>query len=85
MSEDNAYEVVLGCLDVKDAFLQVAQQEPFLVTIHGEKYVIQRNLPGQRLGDRAWYECLRDFLSKELEFEFCNEQPCLARNKAVRS
>ena len=82
MSEGKAYEVVLGCLDVKDAFLQVAQQEPILVTIHGEEYVIQRNLPGQRLGARAWYECLRDFLSKELEFEFCNEQPCLARNKS---
>ena len=44
--------------------------------------MIQRNLPGQRLGARAWYECLRDFLSKELEFEFCKEQPCLARNKS---
>ena len=32
MGEGKAYEVVLGCLDVKDAFLQVAQQEPILVT-----------------------------------------------------
>ena len=66
---------------MKDAFLQVEQQEPILVTIHGERYVIQRDPPGQRLGVRAWYECLRDFLSKSLEFEFCSEQPCIARNK----
>ena len=80
MKDDKSYEVVLGCLDIKDAFLQVEQQEPILVGIHNEQYVIQRNLPGQRLGARAWYQCLRDFLVKSMDYEFCNEQPCIARN-----
>ena len=66
----------------KMRFCKLHNKSHFLWPYMEKKYVIQRNLPGQRLGDRAWYECLRDFLSKELEFEFCNEQPCLARNKS---
>ena len=53
MKDDKSYEVVLGCLDIKD-----------------EQYVIQRNLPGLA----GWV------LVKSMEFEFCNEQPCIARN-----
>ena len=47
MKDDKSYEVVLGGLDIKDAFLQIEQQEPILVSIHNEQYVIHRNLPGQ--------------------------------------
>ena len=32
-------------------------------------------------GARAWYQCLRGFLSHSLEFEFCSGQPCIARSK----
>ena len=69
-----SHEVVLGCLDTEEAFLQVEQHEPILVSIHCKQYVVQRNLSGQRLGARAWYQCLRDFLVKSMEFEFCNLQ-----------
>ena len=36
---DVSYQPVLGCLDVKDAFLCVEQEEPILVQLQGESYV----------------------------------------------
>ena len=63
-SGGSGYNVVLGCLDIKDAFLMVDQEEPTLVSIHGESFVIQKNLPGQRMGAKAWYQCLRKFLEE---------------------
>ena len=38
--------------------------------------MVLRDLPGQRLGSRAWFWFFRNFL---LGFSFCAEQPCLAR------
>ena len=75
------YETVLGCLDVKDAFLQVGQEEPILVHIQNQPYVIQKNLPGQRMGAKQWFQHLRKYLSTKLNYSFCSEQPCLARNE----
>ena len=74
------YDVVLGCLDVKDAFLQVEQEKPILVHIQGCPYVIKRNLPGQRLGAKQWYQHLRSYLTTMFNYEWCSEQPCMARN-----
>ena len=71
------YDTVLGCLDVKGAFLQVEQEEPILVHIQNQPYVIQKNLPGQRMGAKQ----LRKYLSTKLNDSFCSEQPCLARNE----
>ena len=71
---------LLGCLDIKDAFLQVDQAEPILVRTQGEPYVIQKNLPGQRMGARAWYDHLRKYLTETFGYGWCNEQPCLASN-----
>ena len=74
------YDVFMGSLDVRDAFLQVEQDDPVLVYLQGEPFVIKRNLPGQRLGAKQWFLCLKTFLMEELGFTFCAEQPCLARN-----
>ena len=83
MEDDTSHvsePLCLGTLDVKDAFLMVDQPSPMLVTLLGQTYTVRKNLPGQRLGARSWYWYLRDFLSKEMNFEWCKEQPCLARN-----
>ena len=73
------YDVVVGSLDVRDAFLQVEQDDPVLVYLQGEPFVIKRNLPGQRLGAKQWFLCLKAFLTEQLGFTFFQEQPCLAR------
>ena len=70
----------LGTLDVKDAFLMVDQPSPMLVTLLGQTFTVRKNLPGQRLGACSWYWYLRDFLTTEMDFKWCSEQPCLARN-----
>ena len=71
----------LASLDVKDAFLMVPQEKAVRVKLRGEDFIVQRNLPGQRLGARHWYLFLRQFLESEMDFKFCKEQPCLCRNE----
>ena len=51
--KDGSHDVVLGSLDVKDAFLMVQQTHPIAITLQGQEFVIQRNLPGQRLGQSS--------------------------------
>jgi hypothetical protein len=58
--------VVVGSLDVRDAFLQVEQDDPVLVYLQEEPFVIRRNLPGQRLGAKQWFLCLKAFLQSSL-------------------
>ena len=55
-------------------------ERPFSVRLAGRRYIIARNLPGQRLGAKAWYWFLRNFLSETFSYEWCPEQPCLCRN-----
>ena len=74
-------KVCLGTVDVKDAFLMVDQPSPMLVTLLGKACTVKKILPGQRLGAKSWYWHLRGFLSKHLNYEWCPEQPCLARNE----
>ena len=52
---DNAYVITLAALDIKDEFLQVPQEKLVEVSLYNQKYIIKRNLPGQRLGAKAWY------------------------------
>ena len=47
---------MLGCLDVKDAFSQVPQEKLLTVNLRGEEFFVKRNLPGQRVGAKAWFE-----------------------------
>ena len=50
------------------------------MTLLGKKYWVRKNLPGQRLGAKSWYWHLRHFLSQSMDFRFCIEQPCIAKN-----
>jgi hypothetical protein len=62
--ESNDYEVVMASIDVRDAFLQVEQSQPMLVHLQNEPFVINRNLPGQRLGAKQWFLHLSSFLER---------------------
>ena len=73
----DSMEVTLACLDVKDAFLMVPQ--PVKIKVGQEEFLVKRNLPGQHMGAKNWYLFLRNFMEKELQCEFCIEQPCLAK------
>ena len=53
---EGAFSQVLGCLGVKDAFLQVPQEKPLKVNLRGEELLVKRNLPGQRAGAKAWFD-----------------------------
>eukprot|EP00435_Cladocopium_sp_Y103_P065760 s66_g27.t1 len=72
---------VLATLDVKDAFLEVPQPTPLQVKVNNQWFVVLRHLPRQRLGARAWYWFIRQYLTDTMEFEWCAIHPCLARSK----
>ena len=65
---EGQYRPLLASLDIKDAFLQVPQADPTQVDLRGSQFAVLRNLPGQRQGSRAWYWCVRNFLSELLGF-----------------
>ena len=67
---------VLGALDIKDAFLQVPEERPLQITTNTGYYKVLKNIPGQRIGAKAWYEFLRTYLEKELRFTFDVVNPC---------
>ena len=77
-TSDSKYEITLAALDIKDAFLQVPQENLVEVSLYNQKYIIKRNLPGQRLGAKAWYWFFRDYVTNALQCEWSVEQPCLA-------
>eukprot|EP00435_Cladocopium_sp_Y103_P068164 s313_g31.t1 len=79
--EGQTEEHILATIDVKDAFLCVPQEKPFAVKLAGRKYIIAKNLPGQRLGAKAWYWFFRNYLTTTFNYEWCTEQPCLCKNK----
>ena len=70
---------ILGALDIKDAFLQVPQERPLPITTATGYYKVLKNIPGQRIGAKAWYEFLREYLEKELSFTFDVVNPCLGK------
>ena len=70
---------VIGALDIKDAFLQVEQERPLQISTALGRYKVLKNLPGQRIGAKAWYEHLRGYLADELNFEFDVINPCLGK------
>jgi hypothetical protein len=55
----DSMEVTLACLDVKDAFLMVPQDKPVKIKVGKEEVLVERNLPGQRMGAKNWYLCLK--------------------------
>ena len=72
-TSDSAYEITLAALDIKDAFLQVPQENLVEVSLYNQKYIIKRNLPGQRLGAKAWYWFFRDYATNALQCEWSVE------------
>ena len=77
---DGGEEFWLGSMDVKDAFLQVPQEEPTQVRTARGHYEVKRNLPGQRLGAKAWFDYFTDWLKKR-GFQFSDINPCLGERK----
>ena len=71
-------ETVLGSLDIKDAFLQVDQEKALQIFTATGKYRVLKNLPGQRIGARAWFDFITNYLSRK-GFVFCKENPCLGK------
>ena len=71
-------QLVIGGLDVKDAFLMASQEEPVQITTKSGRFKVMKNLPGQRLAAKAWYEFLASFLEKR-GVEFSKENPCLGK------
>ena len=69
---------VLGCLDAKDAFLQVEQERPLQVPTASGRFRVLRNLPGEKIGARAWFDHLVAYLEGK-GFTFCVENPCLGK------
>ena len=78
---EGAFSQALGCLDVKDAFLQVPHEKPLKVNLRGEEFLAKRNLPGQRVGAKAWFDFFIEYLTEEFNYKFSAECPCLGRNE----
>ena len=76
---------IIGSLDIKDAFLQVDQEVPTQVSTSSGHFAVLKNLPGQRIGAKAWFDHLTSWLEKEQGFEFSKENPCLGRCKDMAS
>jgi hypothetical protein len=70
------HSVVLGTVDIKDAFLMVDQEKPMAVSLHNKLYRVKKNVPGAKM----WYWSFRDLLNKHLDMHWCIEQPCMAKN-----
>jgi hypothetical protein len=71
--------VTLASLDIKDAFLQVPQDKIIGVELYGTEYLVLRNLPGQRLGAKAWYWYFRNYVTEVLNCSWCKGQPCIGK------
>ena len=74
-----SYKVTLASLDIKDAFLQVPHDKIIGAELYDTEYLVLRNLPGQRLGAKAWYWHFRNYVSEVLSCCWCKEQPCIGR------
>ena len=66
-------------MDIKDAFLQVPQERLVMASLYKQQYIIRRNLPGQRMGAKAWYWLFRQYISNVLNCSWCVAQPCFAK------
>ena len=72
---------MLGCLDVKDAFLQVPPEKPLKMNLRGDDFLVNRNLPGQRVGAKAWFGFSTGHLTEEFNYKFSAECPRLGRDE----
>ena len=51
--------------------------------MHGGDWVVCRNIPGQRVGARAWFDRISNFLKESLGFKACVLNSCLLRNEQM--
>ena len=72
--------VLIGSMDIKDAFLQVDQEEPLRVRLEIGEFIVHKNLPGQRVGAKAWFDHISSYLKEKGGFVSCDLNPCLLRN-----
>ena len=49
----------------------------------GGDWIVCRNIPGQRVGARAWFDHISQFLKDSLGFQSCVLNPCLLRNEKM--
>jgi len=56
-------EVMLGTMDIKDAFLQVPEEELRRLKMPGGDLIALKNLPGQRIGAKPWFDYFSAFLA----------------------
>ena len=68
---------------MKDAFLQVPQEKPLKVNLRREDLLAKRNLPGQGVGAKAWFDFLTEYPTEEFNYKFSAECPRLGRNERV--
>lgn len=47
----------------------------------GRDFIVLKNLPGQRIGAKPWFDHLARSWLEELRFEACRLNPCLLRSK----
>ena len=84
VSSDGDYGITLAALDIKDAFLQVAQEKLVGVSLYNQQYIIKGNLPGLRLGAKSWYWFFRNYVSEVLQCEWSVEQPGVQNGQGCR-
>lgn len=70
-------EHVLCALDVKDAFLQVRQQEVFRIRWQGSSLQFARIFQAEDMAPKNWF--FRKYSAGGVNFEWSLEQPCLAK------
>ena len=56
-------KVMLGTMDIKDAFLQVPEEELLRLKMPGRDFIVLKNLPGQRIGAKPWFDYFSTFLA----------------------
>ena len=66
---------------MKDAFLPVPQEKPLNVNLGGGEFLVKRNLPGQRVGAKPWFDLFTEYLTEELNYKFSTPCPCLGKNE----
>ncbi|CAE7512900.1 unnamed protein product [Symbiodinium natans] len=81
-------QYALLALDIKDAYLEVCQEEPLMCGLPSDydgdlrySFVFEKMIPGQRNGSQRWFSHYIDFLRANLQVEQCLECPAVLRTE----
>ena len=58
----------------------VPQDKPVKIKVGKKEFLVERNLPGQRMGAKNWYLFLKPSWRRNCSVSFALEQPCLAKS-----